>query len=203
MLSSFLWPNRSWHGDTRYRRVADVERWVSATLGLNPSGFTRQCFGALVFTFVGALELHRPLSGEVIPRNDCQGEIEMARILLIGQEPESVDFSDPAMPPGLTVEKIHAGVALALRQMSERGWTVDHCLIKPDGTAGDDIRSILAAETYDCVVIGGGIRIPPPSLFLFETVLNAVHTGAPGATIAFNTIPENSADAAERWLAKP
>jgi hypothetical protein len=34
----------------------------------------------------------------------------MARILLVGLDPETVDFSDPALPPGMTVEKIRAGI---------------------------------------------------------------------------------------------
>jgi hypothetical protein len=43
-------------------------------------------------------------------------------------------------------------------------------------------------------------RIPPKSLPLFEMVVNAVHKAAPGATIAFNTRPEDTADAAARQL---
>ena len=31
----------------------------------------------------------------------------MTRILLLGYEPDTVDFSDPALPPGMTVEKVH------------------------------------------------------------------------------------------------
>jgi hypothetical protein len=54
----------------------------------------------------------------------------------------------------------------------------------------------LKAQTYDCVVIGAGIRLPPHSLSMFEAVINAVHRAAPDAAIAFNTRPEDSADAA-------
>ena len=32
----------------------------------------------------------------------------MTRILFLGYDPETVDFSDPALPPGMTVEKVHA-----------------------------------------------------------------------------------------------
>ena len=38
----------------------------------------------------------------------------MKRVVLIGLDPGTVDFSDPALPPGMTGEKIHAGVKLAL-----------------------------------------------------------------------------------------
>jgi hypothetical protein len=36
-------------------------------------------------------------------------------------------------------------------------------------------------------------------LLLFEAVINAVHRAAPSAFIAFNTRPEDTADAAARW----
>jgi hypothetical protein len=124
----------------------------------------------------------------------------MTRILFVGQEPETVDFSDPALPPGFNAEKIHAGIAVALRQITERGWHADLCLIRPDGTALATLERQLATNVYDCVVIGGGIRIPPKSLLLFEALINALHKAAPGAAIAFNTRPEDSADAAARWL---
>ena len=122
------------------------------------------------------------------------------RVLLIGQTPESVDFSDPTLPPGMSAEIIYAGLAVALRDMADRGWTVDHCYIEPDESAVPLVERQLAAETYDCVVIGGGVRIPPSNLLLFEALINAIHRGAPKATIAFNSRPENTADAAARWL---
>jgi hypothetical protein len=127
------------------------------------------------------------------------GEHEMTQVLFIGQQPETVDFADPALPPGFNAEKIHAGIAIAMRQTTERGWHADLCLVRPD-TAAPTVERQLASKLYDVVVIGGGIRIPPKSLLLFEAVINAVHRGAPGASIAFNTRPEDTADAAARWL---
>jgi hypothetical protein len=125
----------------------------------------------------------------------------MARVLLLGYDPETVDFSDPALPPGMSVEKVHAGIAVALKQFAERGWEADVGLIRPDETAGPAVVAQLSSKRYDCVVIGAGVRLPPRGLALFEAVLNAVHKAAPGAAIAFNTRPEDSADAAARWLA--
>jgi hypothetical protein len=124
----------------------------------------------------------------------------MKKILFIGQEPETVDFSDPALPPGFDAKKIHAGVDIGMRQMSERGWQPDLCLVRPDSTAAVAIEHQLSRVTYDCVVIGGGIRLPPKSLGLFEEIVNAVHKFSPSASIAFNTRPEDTADAAARWL---
>jgi hypothetical protein len=124
----------------------------------------------------------------------------MTRVLLVGYDPEAVDFSNPALPPGMSVEKIRAGVALALKQMTDRGWEGDVCYIRPDGMAGQMVERHLASANYACVVIGAGVRLPPQSLAVFEAVVNAVHKAAPAAVIAFNTRPEDSADAAARWL---
>src|ERR1043165_3785511 len=124
----------------------------------------------------------------------------MSRVLFVGYDPETVDFSDPALPLGMTAEKIHAGIAVALKQFAERGWEVDVCSIRPDETAPPTVERQLASTSYDCVVIGAGVRLPPRRLELFEAVINAVHQAAPGAAIAFNTQPEDSADAAARCL---
>ena len=124
----------------------------------------------------------------------------MARVLLLGYDPETVDFSDPALPPGMTVEKIHAGIAVAMRQFAERGWEADLCLIRPDETAVPAVTQLLSSNNYDCVVVGAGVRLPPRGMVLFEAVVNAIHKAAPSAAIAFNTRPDDSADAAARWL---
>jgi len=124
----------------------------------------------------------------------------MTRILLLGYDPETVDFSDPALPPGMTAEKIHAGITVALKQFAERGWEADVGFVRPDASAGPTVEQLLSSTSYDCVVIGAGVRLPPQRLAIFEAVLNAVHKAAPGAAIAFNTRPEDSADAAARWL---
>jgi hypothetical protein len=124
----------------------------------------------------------------------------MTRVLFVGQKPETVDFSDPALPPGFDAEKINAGIAIAVAKIGERGWQADTCMITPDVAGRAMLEKTLSATVYDCVVIGGGLRIPPKSLALFEMVVNAVHKGAPNAKIAFNTRPEDTAEAAARQL---
>ena len=124
----------------------------------------------------------------------------MTRVVLVGYDPETVDFSDPALPPGMNAEKIRAGIEVARQQFAEQGWEADVILIRPDETAGPTVESRLASKNYDCVVIGAGIRLPPQRVEVFEAVINAVHRAAARAPIAFNTRPEDSAQAAARWL---
>ena len=124
----------------------------------------------------------------------------MTRVLLVGLLPETVDHSDRALPPGMNAKKIQAGIESGLKQMTDRGWQADACLIGPDATAGPTVEQQLATTTYECIVIGAGVRLPPKNLLLFEAVINAAKKAAPNASIAFNTIPDDSADAAARWL---
>ena len=115
----------------------------------------------------------------------------MKRVMLVGLDPATVDFSDPALPPGMNAEKIHEGVEVALADMAARGWQAENCFINPDETAVPTVERRLAEGRYDCVVLGAGVRLPPGRLVLFEALVNAIHRAAPGAAVAFNTRPES------------
>jgi hypothetical protein len=81
--------------------------------------------------------------------------------LFVGQKPETVDFSDPALPAGFDAEKIDAGIAVAVASIGERGWQRDTCMITPDEAGRAMLEKTPKGAAYDCVVIGGGLRIPP------------------------------------------
>ncbi len=123
----------------------------------------------------------------------------MTRVLFVGQRPETVDFSDASLR-GLDADAIARAIRVAAAQMEARGWQGDLCMITPDDQGLAALAEQLTAARYDCVVIGAGIRLPTARLHLFEKVLNLVHRGAPGAAIAFNTHPEDTVAAMERWL---
>ena len=124
----------------------------------------------------------------------------MTKVLLAGLEPETVDFTDPAIPPGMDAAMIRMGIDMALQSCKARGWSVELCLFPPDETTEAIIARSLAGADFDVVVIGAGVRLPPRNLELFERVVNAVHRGAPRTAIAFNTTPMDSDAAAARWL---
>src|SRR5262249_59293855 len=96
----------------------------------------------------------------------------------------------------MNAEKIRAGITLALKQVTDRGWQGELCLIRPDEMAVQTVERQLASANYNCVVIGAGVRLPPKSLVLFEAVINPLHRGAPAAAIALHTRPADSAGAA-------
>ena len=129
-----------------------------------------------------------------------KGKSRMMRVLFVGQIPETVDYRDPALPPGLNAEKIYAGIDVAAAKIAEKGWLGDICNIAPDDEGIATLEKQLASTSYDCVVVGGGLRLPPKGLLMFEKVVNSIHKTAPGAAIAFNTRPEDTAEAVDRWL---
>lgn len=115
-----------------------------------------------------------------------------ARVLVIGLDPAKLEGWDP--------EPVQAALARGRARFDERGITADWCLVAPGEHPEAAIEAALTGGDYACVVIGGGIRTFEPLLELFEEVVNLVRRHAPGAAIAFNTSPENCADAAERRL---
>ncbi len=85
----------------------------------------------------------------------------MKRVVLVGYDPETVDFSDPALPPGTNAEKIRAGAEVALQKFAEHGWEAEVLFLRPDESAGSTVEIQLASKSHDCVVVGAGVRLPP------------------------------------------
>ncbi len=119
------------------------------------------------------------------------------RVLVIGLDPQYVDFTGM---PGLTPEGVRAYIHAQIEAMQAQGYQVESCLIDIGEQAHMAVDRMLRSHGFDCVVIGNGLRSPPAQLLLFERVLNLVHELAPGARIAFNTNPSDTAEAARRWI---
>jgi hypothetical protein len=118
-------------------------------------------------------------------------------VLAIGLDPAFADFS--AMP-GLTPEMISAYIEAQMQQVRALGFEVESCLIDLGETAEQTVQAALQSRTFDCVMIGAGLRQPPAQLLLFERVLNLIHQMAPEAKIAFNSTPADTAVAVLRWV---
>ncbi|MGH3765903.1 MAG: hypothetical protein ACRDS0_10655 [Pseudonocardiaceae bacterium] len=116
----------------------------------------------------------------------------LGRVLVVGL--------DPAMIPGWDAEPVEAAITRGQARFGDHGIEADLCLVALDENAEGAIAEALTRKDYACVVIGGGIRKHEPLLEFFEKVVNLVRQHAPGTAIAFNSSPEDSADAALRWL---
>ena len=122
------------------------------------------------------------------------------RVLVIGLDPELVDFSKPGYAPGMNAAKVHAGLASSKDQLTSLGYSVEMCLTDFGDTAGEVLQKHLSGKRFDCIMIGAGVRANPSNLLLFEKLVNVAHEHAPQAKFAFNTMPENTAEAIKRWL---
>jgi hypothetical protein len=118
--------------------------------------------------------------------------VVLGRVLVVGL--------DPARIPGWDPEPVVAAIARGRARFDDLGIEADFCLVVPDENAEAAIVEALTGRDYACVVVGGGIRTHEPLLELFEKVVNLVRRHAPDAAIAFNSRPEDTADAALRWL---
>ena len=116
----------------------------------------------------------------------------LGRVLVIGL--------DPVRIPGWDPEPVVAAIERGQARFGELGIEADMCLVAPDDKPEEAIVGALTGADYACVVVGGGIRKHEPLLELFERVVNLVRQHAPGAAIAFNGTPDDTADAALRWL---
>ena len=125
----------------------------------------------------------------------------MARVLMIGIEPDEVDFTDPALPPGLNPDIIRRGVALGMDALRAAGQEVEQAYLsaRPDA-AVRVLQDRLADAAWDCVLIGGGVTMPPRNRPLFEALLNTIGRCTPTPSIALISRPEEAADAVARVL---
>jgi hypothetical protein len=123
-----------------------------------------------------------------------------ARVLLVGLEPEIVDYSkSPA--PGLTAAKVRAAVEADSAILQSLGYSVNNLYVDDGKTAEATLTKALASGGYDCIMVGAGLRIVPPYFLLFEKLINVIHRHAPASTkLCFNTNPADTADAVQRWV---
>jgi hypothetical protein len=119
------------------------------------------------------------------------------RVLLIGFEPTTLDFSSF---PDSNAEKVMAGLKKEQKKGLELGYDIELCLINPDGSDINIISQKLSKDKFYCVLIGAGVRTLPKYFILFEKVINLVRQNAPSSIICFNTNPNDSLEAIQRWV---
>lgn len=123
-------------------------------------------------------------------------------VLLVGLDPTLIDFSEPdyANFPGLTAEKVMAGLTASRDNLNDLGYESRICVTDFGETALAVLAAQLEEKHWDCVLVGAGVRTVPRHFLLFEKAINLIHERAPQAKICFNTNPADTADAVRRWV---
>jgi hypothetical protein len=120
----------------------------------------------------------------------------MPSVLALGLDPT---FVNPQAISGINPEVVRSFIESHLDRIRGLGYEVDSCLVDLGDTAEIVLKDHLRKGTFDCVLIGAGLRAPEQSI-LFEKLLNVVHSQAPRAKICFNATPSDSAEAVQRWI---
>ena len=138
------------------------------------------------------------------PHAASQSSIDTVRrsALIIGLNPALIDFSSPdfATFPGMTTEKVLAGLALAEEGLKALSYDAHHCLTDLSQTAEAVVTAQLQRRHFDCILIGTGVRAVSSNFILFEKLINVVHEHAPRSKICFNTKPSLTLEALQRWI---
>jgi hypothetical protein len=91
--------------------------------------------------------------------------------------------------PGFSVQQIRHHIEARIGQLRMLGFDATSGLIGSGESAEAVAKQALGSKCFDCVVIGAGLREPPPRLLLFERMINLVLVMAPQASICFTTTP--------------
>jgi hypothetical protein len=122
-------------------------------------------------------------------------------VMVIGLEPTLIDFSGPDFADtGMDAEKVLAGLRSSEDELTRLGYSVQMCLTDFGETAEAVVQRQLNQKQFECILIGAGIRAIRSNLLLFEKLINVVHEHAPQARLCFNTNPNDTAEAVQRWL---
>jgi hypothetical protein len=126
--------------------------------------------------------------------------VARARLLLVGLDPDIVDYSKSPVP-GLTGAKVRAAFEADCTKLETLGYSVKSLYVDDGKTAEAVLTDALTSGTYDCIMIGAGLRVVPPYFLLFEKLINVVHRHAPASTkLCFNSNPTDTAEAVRRWV---
>lgn len=124
----------------------------------------------------------------------------MKKILIIGMNPFTLDFSLPGFLPGMTAEKVETGINADLEKLKAMGYDPKKFWIDNGDTDQSKLANELNTTKFDGVVIGAGIRIPPSNFILLEKILNTVHENAAHSKIIFNSNPTDTFESIKRWV---
>jgi hypothetical protein len=123
-------------------------------------------------------------------------------VLFVGIDPPTIDFSDSAYAPfaHLNAEKVQAGLDNDVAELNRRSYRAELCLAAVEDLPAA-VRNWLGKKSYDCILVGAGVRTIAKNFVIFEKTINVIHELAPRSRICFNSKPDDSAEAVERVLA--
>jgi hypothetical protein len=123
-------------------------------------------------------------------------------VVMVGLEPDVVDYSDPAYAifPGVNAKVLRESLEKERAGLVALGYDAIYSFW--DNSEGAEAKFIDNLRTHrpDCVMIGAGVRLNPKLTGLFEQLVNLVRQHAPQSRLCFNSGPYDTAKAVQRQL---
>jgi len=124
-------------------------------------------------------------------------------VALLGIDPFQIDFSNPDYLhfAHIGAEGIKSLLEKDKAKLISLGFDAEFMFTGIDAsTARPDVEKVLESKSWDCILIGNGVRSIPSNFLLFEMLINMIVEFAPQAKVCFNTKPDDSVDAVLRWV---
>ncbi len=93
-----------------------------------------------------------------------------------------------------------AGLNDSRARLHAAGHDAELLLTRDAESVEAQVSQALQGKSYDVIVIGAGLRTLPPMAAQFERLINVLRDIAPRSALAFNSRPDDSYEAALRWL---
>ena len=81
-----------------------------------------------------------------------------ARVLLVGLDPDIVGYAKSPVP-GLTAAKVRTAVEAESAKLETLGYSVKSLYVDNGKTAEAVLTDALTTSTYECIMIGAGLRL--------------------------------------------
>jgi hypothetical protein len=124
-------------------------------------------------------------------------------VALLGIDPFQIDFSNPGYShfAHIGAEGIKSLLEKDKTKLISLGFDTELIFTAIDALAArPNVKKALESRSWDCILIGNGIRSIPSNFLLFEMLINMIVEFAPHAKVCFNTKPDDSVDAVLRWV---
>src|SRR5438105_4218711 len=86
-----------------------------------------------------------------------QRKMAKAHVLLVGLDPDIVDYSKSPVP-GLTAAKVRAALESDKAKLETLGHSVKSLYVDDGKTAESALTAELTSSQYDCIMVGAGLH---------------------------------------------
>ena len=97
-------------------------------------------------------------------------------VLIIGEDPDFIDFSAQGVPPKMDARKVMEGLNGSRDRLKGLGYKARILLTRDAATIDAQVSEALRERRFDVIVIGAGLRTLPLMVERFERLINSTES---------------------------